>query len=50
MEESEKSVSGEVIPASDIYSKDTIDSLVKDPTHNTSSACVSYGLGVLGGY
>lgn len=50
MEESEKYIPGEVTHASDIYSKDTVDSLVRDPTHNTSSACVSYGLDVPGGY
>ena len=50
MEESEKSVPGEVIHASDICSKDTVDDLVKDPTRNTPSACVGYSLGVLRGY
>ena len=48
--DSNEPVAGEIIHASDVYSKDTVDNLIKDPTYNTPSACVGYGLDVLGGY
>ena len=40
----------EKIYASDLYSRTQVDKLIKDPTYNTPSACVGYGLDVLGGY
>ena len=48
--ESGKPTPNEIIHSTDVYSKDTVDNLIKDPTYNTPSACVGYGLDVLGGY
>ena len=48
--DSGKPTAGEIIHANDVYSKDTVDNLIRDPTYNTPSACVGYGQDVLGGY
>lgn len=41
---------GMQIEAKDIYTKKEVNNLIEDPTYNTPSACVGYGLDVLGGY
>ena len=41
-------VEGQRIHATDVL--DYVDNMTKDPTYNTPSACVGYGLDVLGGY
>ena len=54
-ENSSISSTGELIKngkiyANDIYSKIQVDNLIKDPTYNTTTACVGYDQDVLGGY
>ena len=41
-------VKDQIIHATDVL--DYVDNMTKDPTYNTPSACVGYGLDVLGGY
>ena len=47
-ESTSEPVKDQIIHASDV--KDYVDNMTKDPTYNTPSACVGYGLDVLGGY
>ena len=41
-------VKDQIIHATDVL--DYVDNMAKDPTYNTPSACVGYGLDILGGY
>ena len=47
-ESTSEPVKDQIIHATDV--KDYVDNMAKDPTYNTPSACVGYGLDVLGGY
>ena len=38
------------IYANDVYSKSEVNSLINDPTYNTTTACVGYDGDILGGY